>query len=596
MVTKVIVVRNMKLSAMQKLKYKIFGACAIFGLFYLWCLPSHVQGGDTGELVAAAYLNFVPHPPGYPLWQWLQHLATNFIPVGTVFWRASFMNTIFAISTLGIFTHSFRRNWLVIALSLPILALSPVFFEAAILPDVFSLHAFFIVMIGAIFFHQSEQKIYFLPFVFLLTLAHHHTILLLLPVLCMHFWLERKSWKLLIKGAAGGAFFSFLAYTNLLLLKTGSEYSWSDLTSWSALWQHILRVDYGTFSLTSSANFINFDSLLYFLKASFSPCSLLLVLAVWKFRARDLRIFAWALSAALSVIFLLFLNIGVSGTGKEILFRFHLMPLVLFVFLFATFLSRIEFSKKVQKVSLLITAGISLLLLMQDSKYLSLRNDTFIENYAKEILSEIKDPTVIVAEGDAAYFSIRYVQSVLGVARGSVVVSPSLFFHPWYLEKVQKVFPQFVLPNAQKIWSERAIDLDQDFYRPNKGMKFFVSKNFNFPYVDTHYGKLGKIIRPGTGKISFENFDLSEIEKYSAVQGAAKKFLQSQYAYYYLAKASWQFREGNTPRAQENWNLALHLVPFAFPALENLCMADPKDSRCEKEFFEKVREESRGYF
>src|SRR4051812_10710784 len=83
---------------------------AVLGLFYLSHLPRFVQGGDTGELVAASYRLYVPHPPGYPLWIWLQHFFTHFFPFSTVFWRASLLSSFFAWITLLVVALPLRRS------------------------------------------------------------------------------------------------------------------------------------------------------------------------------------------------------------------------------------------------------------------------------------------------------------------------------------------------------------------------------------------------------------------------------------------------------------------------------------------------------
>src|SRR4051794_15382158 len=90
---------------------------------YMFSLPRFVQGGDTGELVAAAYRLFVPHPPGYPLWIWLEHFWTHLVPIGTVFWRASFMNMLFALAALICVGYPLRKDPLKLMLCLPLLGL-----------------------------------------------------------------------------------------------------------------------------------------------------------------------------------------------------------------------------------------------------------------------------------------------------------------------------------------------------------------------------------------------------------------------------------------------------------------------------------------
>ena len=50
---------------------------------YSWTLAPTVTLTDSGELIVAAYGLGVAHPPGFPLWVMLAHLA-SLVPVGSV--------------------------------------------------------------------------------------------------------------------------------------------------------------------------------------------------------------------------------------------------------------------------------------------------------------------------------------------------------------------------------------------------------------------------------------------------------------------------------------------------------------------------------
>src|SRR5437868_11212825 len=73
---------------------------AWIGGAYFRALPSTVQMGDTGELVAAAEKLLVVHPPGYPLWIWLQHFFLQWTDGASVFFRASLLNMFFSLGAL----------------------------------------------------------------------------------------------------------------------------------------------------------------------------------------------------------------------------------------------------------------------------------------------------------------------------------------------------------------------------------------------------------------------------------------------------------------------------------------------------------------
>jgi len=64
-------------------------------LLYSWTLAPTVTLVDSGELIVVAHGLGVAHPPGFPLWVVLAHLA-SLVPVGNVAMRVNFSSAIFA--------------------------------------------------------------------------------------------------------------------------------------------------------------------------------------------------------------------------------------------------------------------------------------------------------------------------------------------------------------------------------------------------------------------------------------------------------------------------------------------------------------------
>src|SRR5437762_3277993 len=60
---------------------------------YVRTLAPTVAGGDSGELITAAYTLGVAHPPGYPLYTLLAKLFT-LIPIGTIAWRVNLFSAV----------------------------------------------------------------------------------------------------------------------------------------------------------------------------------------------------------------------------------------------------------------------------------------------------------------------------------------------------------------------------------------------------------------------------------------------------------------------------------------------------------------------
>src|SRR4029078_2966183 len=70
---------------------------------YSWTLAPTVTLTDSGELIVAAYGLGVAHPPAFPLWVMLAHLA-SLVPVGSVAVRINFSSAVFAALACGILT------------------------------------------------------------------------------------------------------------------------------------------------------------------------------------------------------------------------------------------------------------------------------------------------------------------------------------------------------------------------------------------------------------------------------------------------------------------------------------------------------------
>src|SRR5256885_11121879 len=70
---------------------------------YSWTLAPAVTLTDSGELTVAAWGTGVAHPPGFPLWVMLAHLA-SLLPFGNVAVRINFSSALFAALACGMLT------------------------------------------------------------------------------------------------------------------------------------------------------------------------------------------------------------------------------------------------------------------------------------------------------------------------------------------------------------------------------------------------------------------------------------------------------------------------------------------------------------
>ena len=83
-----------------------FWAALVFAvslLLFSWTLAPTVTLVDSGELIVAAHSLGVAHPPGFPLYLILAHLAT-LVPIGSVSQRVNFASAVFAALACGVLT------------------------------------------------------------------------------------------------------------------------------------------------------------------------------------------------------------------------------------------------------------------------------------------------------------------------------------------------------------------------------------------------------------------------------------------------------------------------------------------------------------
>ncbi|HUP57209.1 MAG TPA: hypothetical protein VM598_07130, partial [Bdellovibrionota bacterium] len=394
------------------------------GAFYVLNLPHFVQGGDSAEMVAAGSLGLVPHPPGYPLWMWLLHLWTRGIFFGSIFWRAALLGSVLALGALAAMGWAKRERKEALLLVIPALGLSSPFLEAALLPDVFALHALLVAGVGSLYLFapaQSRLRLAGVPFLFFLGMANQLTTVLLAPVVAavaLEAWNRKQDrWKPL-KGAAAGALLSASLYLSLLLADTQSPFSWGNLDGPVSVIRHFLRTDYGLLKLSAGGRAAPGAGLADFLARSLPELLGPLVFSCWLLRKdRSLRKLArlriWAATCALTLGFLLVTNVDPVGMGKEILLRFHVMPLVAIALFCLLVIGARKLSEREFLIGCLLALPSFLVAGYRASHAIGLARDSVIEDYVGNLMTQAErgEPAVILSEDDNVYFALKYIQA-----------------------------------------------------------------------------------------------------------------------------------------------------------------------------------------
>lgn len=97
-------IKNTETISVAALEFVCAGAVFLIALLlYIWTLAPTVTLTDSGELIVVAHGLGVAHPPGFPLWVILVHLA-SLVPLGNVALRINFSSALFAALACAMLT------------------------------------------------------------------------------------------------------------------------------------------------------------------------------------------------------------------------------------------------------------------------------------------------------------------------------------------------------------------------------------------------------------------------------------------------------------------------------------------------------------
>jgi tetratricopeptide (TPR) repeat protein len=175
--------------------YRVASVAGIIALLVYTCtLAPTVTGEDSGELIGAAWTLGVPHPPGYPLWTLLAHTFT-WLPFGNPAWRVNFFSAACGAGTVALLVLaalSLTRNRMAALAAALIFAFSRVFWEQALIAEVYTLNTLFITLLLLIglrgFRAEAPSGLYAMALLAGLGTGVHNTLILLVPFWAVLAW------------------------------------------------------------------------------------------------------------------------------------------------------------------------------------------------------------------------------------------------------------------------------------------------------------------------------------------------------------------------------------------------------------------------
>lgn len=513
----------------------------VFGLYVYTSPRVDSNYADSDEMITASYIIGLPHPPGYPLYLILGKLF-SYLPFGEIAFRYSVFtaffgaltvmlvyliivrilswkkdeNLIFAVEDFNQIENSKSGRDLDIYIILPALtgalslAFSYLFWLYSIVPEVFSLHNFFIALliyISVVWYQASRKNIaegldrkiedkylfFFALFAVLAFLSHQISIILVPAFVYLIYFIDKtllapsKRWFKLAFGFLSG----LLPLIYFPLASKGEPaINFGNVVSLKALWDYASRKLYADFSASGSAYLPSAFNLkekiaetpYYFYDLAGYFGAPLLILGFFAFlcilffsflqRRKDshqeIFIFlAFLFSGPLLAIYISVdrkntLEYSFLGTNE----RMYIMGSVIFGILIGLGAKIfLEFIKKINlKAPLAIFAALLLLLpafpLKNNFKYVNKNNFYLGEDAGYNIFVNMEPNAIYFVRGDRTTFAAYYWKYVKGLRQDVTIIPFGLT--EWALKGVHKKEP-----NLWDTDSKEFMQIIRDIVRDN---------------------------------------------------------------------------------------------------------------------------------
>ena len=510
-------------------------------------LPSTVQGLDTGELTACAFGGHVAHPPGYPLYLALYGLTTHVVPWGTVFWRASVTTAGLAVATLGIVgapaltaKSPWRTRALACAGIVVPLAMCPLFWAYAILPDVFMLHAFISALYVYLYLRPGESltRVFGMSFTFGLGILNHHTIVFLLPLL-VHALLQQRRWSMRL-GCCAALFILFVGgYAALLLCHPDSIYSWGEVVDATSLRKHVLRAEYGLMRLSAHGKPVKeFPTLVLFAKQMLRSMPLAVGTAMTALfvdgKSCRRRMAVGGCLLLYVVVFFWLAN----ETSPIIVERFLLLPMVLIALLAHE--GSASWAPRMPRLILLAVTLLSVAFAVssfgETKRQQSFSQRTVVEDYALNLLAmpPERDDAIVVVGSDTQSGALAYAQVVLGVEPKILVLNRGRLASTAYRSKVFRARRKLQDQRLRIDWAQcaSATGTFSNLVRPAATQyPFYLTEPLTTSRLAVTVLGLGRSYRAGSG-LTFDNASRQRLHCRSQPGPAGSRWVGEERALY----------------------------------------------------------------
>ncbi len=377
-------------------------------------------GGDSGELLAAMSTGGIAHPPGYPLFTMLGFVLgprlISALPAAIGCGGLYLLLNVLAPGSALIFTLIYATSRIFVLLGTQV--------------EVFALNNCILIYF---LLSYVQKRFVWAAFLMGLALSNQHTsVLVTAPIACQILLRYGFSWRYVLAFFAG-----LLPYIYLPIAAQYHPYvSWGDTGTWPGFLHHILRRDYGTFSLgiggwSATIAWGHTMACIWDLACDLGPVLVLLIF--------HQGFFSWILVGSLS-FFLALMNLPLNGPMIDaVRERFWLQPTLLICIVAAQSFSKNRSIPRFAPLIMLIwtlTRTIPTLDFDQGRAFIS---------YGHAILDHLPQKTLLFVQGDHISGILLALQRIQNVRPDVVILDQEILSHEWSVDWIQNHHPELFI-------------------------------------------------------------------------------------------------------------------------------------------------------
>lgn len=445
---------------------------AFFVLYTSRLCPTLSLKGDSAELVSAAALWGVPHPPGYPLFTAIAH-AFAALPIDGVPWRVHLTSAVFHACTVGVvcvLTFSLTQSLTGALAAAVALGMSRTFLLGSLYAEVFPLNDLFFAVLIALGLRaaratreEAPKQLGAFSVCGGLALSHHLMIVLGAPALAA---LVAAPMLRAVRDRPARAATLVLALLAPLLIyaliplaaSRSPALSWGDVHDWRSLLRVVTRQDYGgPFSPTRTPSpepsAVRLAAFGWLLAKSVGAISIALA-AIGL--GRELRVerrigVSLLLAVVVSGPFFAWFNALDTGSEATLAYfeRFTSMchvPLAIAVGSGTAFLQSSVGFKRGASLALGLAFVLWVLHGAWRTRDVDLSKDWRGIAFAHDLVLGTPDRSLVLLSGDEPGNAALYVCAVERACGDRIVLSPGSLFLPWKMAQVRARYPDLDIP------------------------------------------------------------------------------------------------------------------------------------------------------